>query len=151
VFVFCCVFVNFHFHVCMFGIFAFLVVCRVVWTFTTKRKTIYNKAARRRQLNLKSYWDGSVSLEVKAAPVWNVGVKLHLRTWIAFAEKVVCTSHWTDVGKSRRSEIGRAASGVCAEGAEVTGSAAGTPLLLAIKCRKLQLSNIAVFCSLFSV
>jgi hypothetical protein len=27
-----------------------------VWTFTTKRKTIYNKAARRRQLNLKSYW-----------------------------------------------------------------------------------------------
>jgi hypothetical protein len=27
-----------------------------VWTSTTKRKTIYNKAARRRQLNLKSYW-----------------------------------------------------------------------------------------------
>jgi hypothetical protein len=27
-----------------------------VRTFTTKRKTIYNKAARRRQLNLKSYW-----------------------------------------------------------------------------------------------
>jgi hypothetical protein len=28
----------------------------VLWTSTTKRKTIYNKAARRRQLNLKSYW-----------------------------------------------------------------------------------------------
>jgi hypothetical protein len=27
-----------------------------VWTSTTKHKTIYNKAARRRQLNLKSYW-----------------------------------------------------------------------------------------------
>jgi hypothetical protein len=27
-----------------------------VWTSTTKRKIIYNKAARRRQLNLKSYW-----------------------------------------------------------------------------------------------
>jgi hypothetical protein len=27
-----------------------------VWTSTTKRKTIYNKAARRRQLNLKGYW-----------------------------------------------------------------------------------------------
>jgi hypothetical protein len=27
-----------------------------VWPSTTKRKTIYNKAARRRQLNLKSYW-----------------------------------------------------------------------------------------------
>jgi hypothetical protein len=28
----------------------------VAWTSTTKRKTIYKKAARRRQLNLKSYW-----------------------------------------------------------------------------------------------
>jgi hypothetical protein len=28
----------------------------VVWTSTTKHKTIYTKAARRRQLNLKSYW-----------------------------------------------------------------------------------------------
>jgi hypothetical protein len=27
-----------------------------MWTSTTKRKTIYNKAARRRKLNLKSYW-----------------------------------------------------------------------------------------------
>jgi hypothetical protein len=27
-----------------------------VWPSTTNRKTIYNKAARRRQLNLKSYW-----------------------------------------------------------------------------------------------
>jgi hypothetical protein len=27
-----------------------------VWTSTTKRKTIYNKAARRQQLNLKTYW-----------------------------------------------------------------------------------------------
>jgi hypothetical protein len=27
-----------------------------VWTSTTKLKTIYNKAARRRQLNLKTYW-----------------------------------------------------------------------------------------------
>jgi hypothetical protein len=29
VFVFSCVFVNFHFHVCVFGFFAFLVACRV--------------------------------------------------------------------------------------------------------------------------
>jgi hypothetical protein len=28
----------------------------VVWTSTTKRKINYNKAARRRQLNLKTYW-----------------------------------------------------------------------------------------------
>jgi hypothetical protein len=34
----------------------FLPFLVVVWTSTTKRKTIYYKAARRRQLNLKTYW-----------------------------------------------------------------------------------------------
>jgi hypothetical protein len=32
----------------------------VVWISTTKRKTIYNKAARRRQLNLKNLWNNTV-------------------------------------------------------------------------------------------
>jgi hypothetical protein len=74
----CCVSVNFHILVCVFGFLAFPCClsglcwykkwniihtwkwpCRpkhVVWTSTTKRKALYNKAASRRQLILKSYW-----------------------------------------------------------------------------------------------
>jgi hypothetical protein len=49
-------------------------------TGTTKRKTIYNKAARRRQLNLKTYWT------VQCSRMLKYNIKIKFTEWFKAVE-----------------------------------------------------------------
>jgi hypothetical protein len=56
----------------------------VVWTTTTKRKTIYNKAARRRQLHLKRFWTIQCNrmLKYNIYNIYLVLVLISVRGWV---------------------------------------------------------------------